>query len=257
MDAKTYEEKRQARIERLEERAERARSEGEARIEKAHGMASVIPFGQPILVGHCSEGRDRNYRAKIESNFRKGFEQLNFAEKLEARAQAAAENTAIFSDDPAATEKLEDKIDRLKKRQEMMKKANALVRKGDREGLAEMGFSEAKVNALFTPDFCGRLGYPDFELKNNGANIRRLKARLTHIEAQRADETTETEVNGIRVVDNVEDNRLQIFFPGKPGADTIAKLKSNGFHWTPSLKCWQAYRGWHPGQIAKEIQEAA
>ncbi len=49
-------------------------------------------------------------------------------------------NTATFSDDPAAGEKLAEKIDRLQKRQGLMKSANQLVRKGDREGLADLGF---------------------------------------------------------------------------------------------------------------------
>ena len=42
----------------------------------------------------------------------------------------------IFSDDPDATEKLVDKIERLKKRQGVMKRANQLIRKADREGLS-------------------------------------------------------------------------------------------------------------------------
>ena len=34
---------------------------------------------------------------------------------------------------------------------------------------------------------------------------------------------------------NREDNRLQVFFDGKPDADTRAELKSNGFRWAPSV----------------------
>jgi hypothetical protein len=49
-------------------------------------------------------------------------------------------NRAIFSDDPDATEKLIDKIERLKKRQGVMKRANQLIRKADREGLRDLGF---------------------------------------------------------------------------------------------------------------------
>ena len=38
---------------------------------------------------------------------------------------------------------------------------------------------------------------------------------------------------------NREDNRLQVFFDGKPDADTRAELKSNGFRWAPSVGAWQ------------------
>jgi hypothetical protein len=43
----------------------------------------------------------------------------------------------IFGDDPDATEKLVDKIERLKKRQGVMRRVNQLIRKADREGLAD------------------------------------------------------------------------------------------------------------------------
>ena len=36
-----------------------------------------------------------------------------------------------------------------------------------------------------------------------------------------------------------EDNRLQVFFDGKPDADTRAELKSSGFRWAPSVGAWQ------------------
>ena len=40
----------------------------------ARDMASIIPFGQPILVGHHSEKRDRNYRGRIHKKFERSFE---------------------------------------------------------------------------------------------------------------------------------------------------------------------------------------
>lgn len=253
MTPEAYEEKRQRKIERLERAAARARENGSKRIERAHEMAQAIPFGQPILVGHHSERADRNYRGRIESGFRAGFEELERADKLQARAAAAAANTAIFSDDPRATEKIEDKIARLEKQQELMKAANKLIKKNDRAGLLDLGFSEEVITKLFTPDFCGRVGFPSFSLTNNNANIRRLKERLETLKRQAQDETKEIEINGIRIVDNTEENRLQIFFPGKPSESTRAALKSHGFRWTPSLGCWQAYRGGNAVYWAKKI----
>ena len=44
---------------------------------------------------------------------------------------------------------------------------------------------------------------------------------------------------GGRVEMNREDNRLQVFFDGKPDADTRAELKSSGFRWAPSVGAWQ------------------
>lgn len=47
------------------------------------------------------------------------------------------------------------------------------------------------------------------------------------------------EFDGGRVEMNREDNRLQVFFDGKPDADTRAELKSSGFRWAPSVGAWQ------------------
>lgn len=260
MNREQYEAKRQARYERLLQAAQRAEQESQSTLNHARSMASVIPFGQPILIGHHSERRDRNYRERIHNKHRKGYELAQKAEYYRERAAAMQKNTAIFSDDPDAAEKIADKVARLEARQERMKAANKLVRKQDREGLLNMGFSEGDVNRLFTPDFCGRLGFPDYQITNNGANIRRLKRRAEVIERHSQDETTEETINGARIVDSVEDNRLQIFFNGKPAEEIRKELKRHGFRWTPSAGCWQAYRGNHSiyaaREITKKLQEA-
>src|SRR3546814_2980294 len=77
-----------------------------------------------------------------------------------------------------------------------MKAANAAIRKHRKAGPAEqiealvvLGFGESAATALIEPDCCGRIGFPDYALQNNNANIRRLKARIPRVEAiQNADE---------------------------------------------------------------------
>jgi Domain of unknown function (DUF3560) len=145
-------------------------------------------------------------------HFAKAKEHHDKAEYFRRRAQAVESNHVIFSDDPDATEKLVDKIERLKKRQGLMKRANQLVRKDDREGLADLGFSGEVIDRLFVADFAGRTGFPGFALTNNSGNIRRLEKRLAQIQKANSDQTTETQFpDGVRLIDNVEANRLQIF----------------------------------------------
>jgi len=79
-----------ARVERYEEKAEKSKETGEALITQARKMADIIPFGQPILVGHYSEKGDRNYRGRIDNKFRKGFETLEDAKTYEHRAETAS-----------------------------------------------------------------------------------------------------------------------------------------------------------------------
>lgn len=235
--------KRAARIERLGDRADRLRREGNAAITAGDQALSHIPLGQPILVGHHSETRDRNYRRRATDKISKGVALLDEAKRAERRAQAAAENTAIFSDDPAAQDKLAERITQLEARQARMVAANKCVKKDDREGLADLGFSPKAIDGLFTPDFCGRTGFPGYMLSNNSANLRRLKERVTTIERQQARETVEYPLGAARVVENAEANRFQLFFPGKPADDVRARLKSYGFRWSPSEGAWQRHLG--------------
>lgn len=238
-----FEERREARADRLEERADKARKESDQAFKTADSIASHIPFGQPILVGHHSEKRHRRDADKITRNMRKGIDLEKKADDLERRAEAARNNTAIFSDDPNAAEKLADRIARLEARQQMMRDANKLVRKGDREGLLSMGFSPTSVEQLLAGDFIGRKGFADYQLSNNNANIRRLKIRLQEQKKLESAETRETvsEATGIKIVDNPEANRTQIIFPDKPDAEVRSKLKRAGFRWSPTEAAWQRH----------------
>lgn len=45
-----------------------------------------------------------------------------------------------------------------------------------------------------------------------------------------------------RIEDDAEACRVRIYHDVKPSADTITKLRTYGFYWTPSLRCWQRLR---------------
>lgn len=88
----------------------------------------------------------------------------------------------IKSDDERAIEKLEEKLEDMKKLQEDMKAANKALRLKDKEAgndqLREIGYSEESIEELRKPDYLGRVGYPNFQLSNNNANIHRVEERL-------------------------------------------------------------------------------
>lgn len=260
MTQNEYEQKRAARIERLESAAERATDMGHALVNGAREMASVIPFGQPIMIGHHSEGRDRNYRGRIEGKFRKGFAELDKAEYYQRRAEAAANNTAIFSDDPSAAEKLEEKIARLEKRQDLMRDANKALRKalktGDDSPLLDLGFSEKAIAELKTPDFCGRIGFANYQLTNNSANIRRLKQRLSTVQANANREEREYSIGQFRIVENPSENRVQLFFPKELLPKVKDRLKAHGFRFSWENTCWQRHLSNGAIYEAKEIAKS-
>jgi hypothetical protein len=232
-----YEAKRAARYERLKAAAERAAKESAAAWSQARDMAAVIPFGQPIHVGHHSEKADRNYRARIENKHRRGYELHKKAAELDSRAESIKRNQAIFSDDPEASEKIADKIARLEARQQLMKDTNAAIKKQDRARLAELGYTEKAAERLLTEKDCfGGLGFARFELSNNGANIRRLKERAAIIEKKQATADSEhTMQDGTRIQYAPSENRIRIWFTARVPADVYKSLRQHGFRVSPSL----------------------
>jgi hypothetical protein len=104
-----------------------------------------------------------------------------------------------------------------------------LIRKADREGLSDLGFSDETIEKLTQAVCCGPVSFPNYALTNNSANIRRLERRLADLQKASTEETTREEFLGrIRLVDNVEDNPLQIFFPEIPSEAIRREPKSNG-----------------------------
>lgn len=158
-------------------------------------------------------------------------------------------NAPISSDDNNAVEKLQAKIAQAEATQELMKKANAIIRKAlpDTETVAALkvlGISDTNAYKLLQPDYMGRKGFQDFYLKNNSANIRRMKERIAELEREEERRVTiqddqEEEVNGVRVVENTDINRIQLKFPGKPEAGIRDRLKASGFRWSPTEGAWQ------------------
>lgn len=260
----TYEQKQEARRERYLNAAQKAREASESAQERSR---SLLPDnGQPILIGHHSEKRHRNAIKKSDNLMRRACEESDKAKHYAAKADGVG-RAGISSDDPEAIDKLKAKIEDAEKFQEVVKVANKIIRSNPRAvstpaklaALAEcLNKSEEMAAKMFERDCCGQIGFPQYVLTNNNANIRRMKQRLQILEASQGQEHKETEYqvnNGARcwivgketalesfkVIENVEENRIQIEFPGKPDAETRSLLKSWGFRWAPSNDAWQRH----------------
>jgi hypothetical protein len=235
---------REQRAERLAERAEKKRVESENVASRARTMQDAIPFGQPILVGHYSEKRDRNYREKIGRAWDRAAELSKEAKDLKRRAQAAACNTAIYADARDPIVELDARIAELEANQETMKKANVLIRKslkGDKEAqkaLVDL-LGEKELARIMNPPEGYCRGYEQFSLSNNSANIRRLKVRREQLAALKASPRVERMVGEVKVIEDPEIARIQLIFPAKPDEATRGRLKAAGFRWAPSEGAWQ------------------
>jgi Domain of unknown function (DUF3560) len=129
-----FEFKRKRRADRYRVLAEKHEYLSNQRHNAARREPEMIPPGQPILVGYHSGKGHRTHLNRIDRHFAKAKEHHDKGRLLSRRAAAIDSNRAIFSDDPDASEKLIDKLERLKKRQGLMKRANQLIRKSGSRG---------------------------------------------------------------------------------------------------------------------------
>lgn len=243
----TREEKKQARIEFYEAQAAKAKKAAADAFSQSSKMSEAIPFGQPILIGHHSEKRDRNYRERIFNKMGQGVKLSEKADYYENKAAAAESNNAIYIEDENSVERLTEKVEKLKKHQAEMKEINKVLftknwpKEKKVTALQKMGYSDLLIEKFFTPSCFGGIGFESYQLTNNNARIKAAEKQLEKAKALKTRIEKEYTIAGVKVVENPEENRLQLFFDGKPSEAIRTALKHNGFRWSPFNGCWQAY----------------
>ena len=248
----SYKDKIESRKARMLAKAKHLRRMADVAYNKAKSMSDLIPFGQPIHIGHHSEGRDRRFRASIFKTYGKSFELLKRAETYEERASRVG-GGGISGLDPDALHLLRAKLQDEEKSHAAMKAANVIIRKGmpkeeTVKKLVELGFGDKMAEELVTPGRFGGLGFAGFSLTNSLARIKHTKDRISTLEKLEArkeetrDKTGGTtnymSGDGWEIREDLEDMRYHVIFNGKPNARTREVLKSNAFKWSPNRNAW-------------------
>ena len=149
----------------------------------------------------------------------------------------------ISMDDPQAAAKLEAKLVKLESAQETMKAVNAYFRKNKTlEGcpsLTPEQITKLQQEMSQSWHLDKSRPYPAYMLSNNNAEIRRIRGRIEQVRQHEETNFAGWEFDGGRVEANKADNRLQVFFDGKPDEAARDELKANGFRWAPSVGAWQ------------------
>ena len=146
----------------------------------------------------------------------------------------------------AEIERLQEKVETLQRLQDTMKAANKVCRSTKLsevekvDELVALGIKEQDAVMLLHPtQSWQRAGFESYQLTNNLAKIKDTQARIARLTKMATSEDRELEVNGVKVLVCNSEERLRLCYDGKPDSETIARLKSNGFKWSPSNKAWQ------------------
>ena len=225
---------------------------GKAKFERLFllSLAAKSRCASSMVTGPARFNVEKNRRAndrerKVSDELLAYIERVRKAIDKEKHPEKYA-STAIRSDDENALDKLKQKLATLKDNQEKMKASNRIIRAKTtiEEKRAELfkiftgDKAEIIIDELLKPDFCGQTGF-SFHLTNNLQNIKTIEQRIIEIEKMEKVEEKEEEINGVKVIQNKEEMRLQLIFDGKPAQEMINLLKSKGFKWSPRFGAWQ------------------
>lgn len=237
-----YHERRANRVKRAAAQAAKNEKATEQLHKQADDIASHIPPGQPILVGHHSEKRHRRDLDNIHNKMSRARDAADKAAYYADKAESIEKNTAIASDNPDAIDLLEQKLAKLTTLQDFMKAANKAIRKNDREAFMKIPSATADMwEKLITPDFMGRIGYPDYKLRNNNQVMAATRKRLEALRQQETRGTSTQEIKGVRLVENTGAGRVQLVFSAKPSETVRKALRRAGFRWSPTEGAWQRH----------------
>lgn len=222
-----YEERKQERIDRLNDAAYKLSKESTAAMQRSHDLVKDIPLGQPnirgALTGTLNKARsaaDRALAASEKSSY--------YAD----RAAAAENNNTISSDDPDAIEKLQAKIEALELKRDNIKAFN----------------KDAKKNGTSPAAW--------YELPYISKEIKRLKDRIANLERIDRMPAELIEFDGGEIESDPITNRVIIRYDERQPGEITEKLSSNGFHWSPTVRGWTRLRNRNALYAAKQICKA-
>ena len=198
------------------------------------------------MVGHHSESRHRRDIARADCA-------LGNAVQADQAARAAAERArssgyAIQVRDDDATEALAAKVERLEATHAHYTRHNKEARKGTHTISQDCpGCQMIADKGKYMRTEGIRL--PPYVLNNSRGRIKQAKEQLAkaHQVAARKAAATEAgqdaepivEGEGWTIRDDIAQDRVRIYFDGKPAHEVRAIVKNYGFRWSPRATAWQ------------------
>lgn len=236
----TRRERLEAKLNKRHDWAASAERKASAAYNHSQNLVSGIPAGQPILIGHHSEGRHRRTLDRSWNALGKSVEMTKLAEHHESKAVGLSHmlDKVIFSDDSNAVDAIEQRIAANEEKREQMKRINILYRKGDAASLLALGVNleSLRIKLAEAGSYWGSAPHLPYELSNLGARITADKKRLEHIKRMQTEQAAaEATENGVKI-DNHGNGYSSVRFAEKPDYSIIRALKDASFRWGSG--CW-------------------
>ena len=236
---------RRERLERKqtkrEEWAEKAEGRAAAHFDAAQKLAHQIPLGQPILVGHHSEGHARRDAERIGNKMDQGCTEMDKAQHHASKAAGLEHQLdhSVFSDDPDAVEALEARIAEREAECARVKKLNAAIRREQKAGLSDgwlqrIGATEEEARAILRNvevNWRHEPVFPSYHLTNLRARIRADRERLTQVQARQARQAR-TEAAGGVLIERIGTDWCSVTFEAKPARAVLDALRAAGYRWS-------------------------
>jgi hypothetical protein len=148
LEVREEEDDADARVDRFVLLAQKAGKRAAAAQEKARAVADLIPFGQPILVGHHSEAHARRDARRIDDSMRRSCEEYDKAHYWKNRAEGSAQRAAQKMDPGVIARRIEklEAENRSRERSRIMHLE--MVREYLREDLEYGGTGQVKLHQL-------------------------------------------------------------------------------------------------------------
>jgi len=221
--SKSYFDKQEKKASNADYMSNKHNEKMQERFKTRDRLHDMIPFGQPIQVGHHSESMHRNNLKRQDSNMRKGIEHGKIAEHYENKADNIRNAYAVNAGDPDAVVKLKNRIEDFE------------AEKADKKEKLKT----APDGSNFTDGTKDNLR---MYISSLTTKIRNTKQRITVLEQKQSLPEIQEQSqsgNGVNFKVDKEDNRIRIYFDGKPSEEIRTRLKSRAWRWSPRAGAWQ------------------
>lgn len=229
-------------------------------------LSATSRTASAMVTGPARFPTARNNRA-VDVESRRMTEWVEFTEKAEASLVKLArgyDSDIVKTGDTDAVEKLTERAAAEASEHQMMVDANKRYRSAtgthaEKTAAALEGLPEhliEKANGNYKAWRYEGAPFLSYDLNNARARANRNSSQAIAAERLAATGQREATADGVRVLDNPESERVQIFYDGIPDPSVRDSLKKRGFRWSPSNKAWQRPRTERAWQDAKELTGA-